>query len=70
MINFMTQKDVREQYPNQFVKFDIAESRVVGDKEYVDDIAVFKAIPDRKEAMKEFVPYKEASLFIALITKK
>ncbi len=54
----MTWKEVRKQYPNQFVKFEITESHVVGNKEYVDDIAILKAIPDGKEAMKEFVHCK------------
>jgi hypothetical protein len=40
----MTWKEVRKQYPNQFVKFEITESHVVGNKEYVDDIAIPKLL--------------------------
>jgi hypothetical protein len=51
----MKWQEVRELYPNKFIKFEVLESRIIGDKEYVDDVAVIKAISDGKEAMKEFV---------------
>lgn len=54
----MKWQEVRELYPNQFVKFEILESRIIGNKEYVDDVAVIKAISDGKEAMREFVKCK------------
>jgi len=54
----MTWKEVRNHYSNQFVKFEITESHIVGNKEYVDDIAVLKVIPNGKDAMKEFVHCK------------
>ncbi len=54
----MKWQEVRELYPNQFVKFEVLESQVIGNKEYVEDVAVIKAILDGKEAMKEFVNCK------------
>ncbi|RCX13880.1 hypothetical protein DFR58_116116 [Anaerobacterium chartisolvens] len=47
--------EVRELYPNQFVKFEIVESHVIEDKEYVDEVALIKAVSDDREAIKEFI---------------
>lgn len=58
----MKWQEVRDLYPNQFVVFKILESHVIGNKEYVDDVAVVKAISDGKEAMKEFVDCKPGQL--------
>lgn len=58
----MKWQEVRELYPDQFVKFEILESHVIGNKEYVDDVAVIKSISDGKEAMKEFVKCKPGQL--------
>ncbi len=55
----MTWKEVRNLYPDKFVKFEIIESHVLDSKEYVDDVAVIKAIQDGKDAMKEFVHCRE-----------
>lgn len=55
----MTWDAVRKLYPDLFVKFEITESHVDGNLEYVDDITVIKAIEDGKEAMREFVHRKE-----------
>ena len=55
----MKWSEVRELYPNQFVKFEIVESHVSGNKQYVDEVAIIKAIADGKEAMKEFISRKE-----------
>lgn len=62
--------------PDQFVKFEIVESHIVDDKEYVDEVAFIKAISDSKEAMREFRQCKQGqfiystkneNLFIELI---
>ncbi|WP_158523398.1 hypothetical protein [Clostridium taeniosporum] len=45
----MKWKEVRELYPNQFVKFEILESHIKDNKEYVDDVAIIKAISDGKD---------------------
>lgn len=58
----MKWQEVRVLYPNQFVVFKILESHVIESKEYVDDVAVVKAISDGKEAMKEFVNCKPGQL--------
>lgn len=55
----MTWDEVRKLYPDKFVKFRIVESHVEGDKEYVDEVAIIKAVNDGKEAMKEFIQRKE-----------
>jgi len=54
--------EIRKLYPNQFVKFEVVESHIVDDKEYVDEVAFIKAIPDGKEAMKEFIKGKGKQL--------
>lgn len=58
----MKWKEVRELYPNQFVKFEILESHIEDNKEYVDDVAIIKAISDGKEARKEFIKCKPEQL--------
>lgn len=59
----MKWQKVRELYPNQFVKSEVLESRAaIGNKEYVDDVEVIKAVLDGKEAMKEFVNCKLGQL--------
>ncbi len=66
----MKWQEVRELYPDQFVKFEILESRVIGNKEYVDDVAVIKSIPDGKEAMKEFINCKPGQLVYSTKNKE
>ena len=51
----MKWQEVREMYPNQFVKFEIVEYHEDERTKYVDEVAVIKAIKDGREAMKEFV---------------
>ena len=64
----MKWQEVRELFPNKFVVFKILESHVIGNKEYVDDVAVIKAISAGKEAMKEFIDCKPGQLVYS--TKK
>ncbi len=54
----MKWQEVRELYPEQFVKFEIVESHIQDDKEFIDEVAIIKAIADGKEAMKEFINCK------------
>lgn len=61
-VHNMKWQEVRDLYPNQFVKFEILESRIVGNREYVDDVAIIRAISDGKEAMKEFINCKPGQL--------
>jgi len=48
----MKWEEVRALYPDKFIKLEIIESHIVDQKEYVDEVAVIKAISDSKEAMK------------------
>lgn len=66
----MTWQEVRRLYPNQFVKFEIVESHIEGDKEYVDAVAIIKPIINGKEAMKEFIHRKEGQLVYSTINDK
>ncbi|QXE20702.1 hypothetical protein [Clostridium sp. 001] len=54
----MKWEDVRNQYPNTFVKFEIVESHIEEDKEIVDEVAFIKPIKDGKEAMREHLKCK------------
>jgi len=58
----MKWEEVRNLYPNKFVKFEVVESHTKDGKEYIDEVAVIKAIDDGKEAMKEFVKCKPGQL--------
>ena len=58
----MKWSEVKELYPNQFVKFEIIESHEDEKYKYVDDVAVIKAIKDGHEAMKEFTRCKNGQL--------
>ena len=58
----MKWNEVRELYPNQFVKFEIVEYHEDEKIKYVDEVAVIKAIKDGREAMKEFTKCKNGQL--------
>ena len=58
----MKWKEVRELYPNKFVKFEILESHIFDGKEYIDEVALIKPIEDEREAMKEFINCKTGQL--------
>lgn len=51
-------EEVRDLYPDKFVKLEILESHIVDGKEYVDEVAIIKAVSDDKEAMREFIKCK------------
>lgn len=55
----MKWSEVREIYPDKFIKFEVLNYDTIDNKRYVDDIAVMKVIKDSKEAMKEFSQCKE-----------
>lgn len=54
----MKWEEVRELYPNNYVKLKELKSHIIGDKKYVDEIALIKVIDDPKEATKELVRSK------------
>jgi hypothetical protein len=58
-VNMMKWSEVRELYPDKFIKFDVVEYNTVDNKRYVDDINIIKVIDDGKEAMREFSQCKE-----------
>ena len=54
----MKWEEVRESFPNQYVLLDALEYHIVGNKKYIDDMAVLRTIPDSKEATKLLVRCK------------
>ena len=69
----MKWQEVRELYPNKFVKIEVIESNMVEEKEYVDyvdEVAVIKAIEDSKEAMREFVKCKNKEIIYSTKNKE
>lgn len=54
----MKWNDVRNIYPDQFVKFEVLKSHVEKDKEYVDEIAVIGSVNDN-DATKELLKAKD-----------
>jgi hypothetical protein len=51
----MKWEEITKTYPDKFVKLQILESHMVGNKKYIDEMAVIKVINDSKEATKELV---------------
>ena len=66
----MKWQEVRELYPNKFVKMEVIESHIVDEKEYVDEVAVIKAIDDSKEAMREFIKCKNKEIIYSTKNKE
>lgn len=66
----MTWEEVRNLYPNKFVKFKIIESHVEGNKDYVSEITIIKDIEEGKEAMKEFLKRKEGEYIYSTKNKE
>ncbi len=55
----MKWEEIRKQYPNTFVKFEVIEYHIEEDKEVVDELALIKVMQDGKEAMKEHLKCKK-----------
>jgi hypothetical protein len=55
----MKWEEVRNLYPNQFVKMQVLQSHIEENKKFIDEVAVINAISDSKEATKELVNAKE-----------
>lgn len=55
----MKWSEVRNTYPDQFVKLQILESYIKGNKKYIDEVAVIKALNNGKEATTELVHSKD-----------
>lgn len=58
----MKWEEVRKIYPEKFVLLQVLESHVDGDKKYIDDVAIIRAIDDSKEATKELVNAKPGTI--------
>ena len=57
----MKWQEVREIYPNQFVKFEIMESELREDQEIVEEVAVIGPIRD-EEATNELLKSKDNTI--------
>ena len=66
----MKWQEVRELYPNKFVKIEVIKSHIVDEKEYVDEVAVIKAIEDSKEALTEFIKCKNKEIIYSTKNKE
>lgn len=66
----MTWEEVREMYPNQFVKFEIVNSHIIGNKEFIDEIAIISSYKDGKQAMKEFLDRREGQFIYSTKNEK
>lgn len=58
----MKWEEVRRIYPDRFVLLQILDSHVEGDKKYIDDVAIIKAIDDPRQATHELVNAKPGTL--------
>jgi len=66
----VTWEEARKMYPEQFVKFEIVNSHIVGDKEFIDEIDIICNYKDGKEAMKEFLKRKEGEFIYSTKNEK
>jgi len=55
----MKWEEVRKIYPNRFVKLQILDSKIEGNKRNITDMAVIEAYEDNEEAIKELVRAKD-----------
>ncbi|WP_240416339.1 hypothetical protein [Paenibacillus periandrae] len=55
----MQWEEVRNIYPNQYVKLQILTSHTEGNTKFVDDVALIRAIQDPKEATRELLNSKD-----------
>lgn len=58
----MKWEEVRKIYPNRYVLLQVLENHVEGDKKYIDDVAIIRAIDDSKEATRELVNAKPGTI--------
>lgn len=55
----MTWEEVRNIYPNRFVKVKILKDHITGNIRYIEDMAIIQAFDDDKEASRELVRAKD-----------
>ncbi|KGK87400.1 hypothetical protein DP73_14155 [Desulfosporosinus sp. HMP52] len=58
----MKWEEVRNIYPNRFVKIQILKAHIEDNVRYIDDLAVVKAFDDKREATRELVRTKDDEL--------
>lgn len=58
----MKWEEVRKLYPERYVLLQVLEGHVEGDKKYIEDVAIIRAIDDSKEATRELVNAKPGTL--------
>ena len=54
----MKWEEIRRIYPDQYVVLKTLEYHIIGNKKYIDDMAIVKTIKDPKEATHELVRAK------------
>ena len=55
-------KEVRDMYPDQYVLLEIMKSQTEDNIQYVDDVAVIRAIHDSNEATNELLKCKNNNI--------
>ncbi|MEJ8546682.1 hypothetical protein [Brevibacillus borstelensis] len=58
----MLWQEVRDIYPDQYVLLEILKSHCEDNIEYVDEVALIKAIPDPDEATRELLKCKNQNI--------
>ena len=58
----MKWKEIREKYPNQWVKLHILSSHEKDNNEYIDDMEIIKTIEGDDEATDELVSCKDKEI--------
>lgn len=58
----MKWEEVKKIYPETYVLLQVLESHVDGEKKYIDDVAIIRAIDNAKEATRELVNAKPGTL--------
>lgn len=61
-VNFMQWQEVRTIFPDQYVLLEILDSHTEENIQYVDEVAIVKAIQNPTEATKELLKCKDNSV--------
>lgn len=55
-------EEVKKIYPDKYVLLQVLESHIEGERKYIDDVALIRALNDSKEATRELVNAKPGTL--------
>ncbi len=58
----MKWEEVKKIYPDKYVLLQVLESHIEGERKYIDDVALIRALNDSKEATRELVNAKPGTL--------